>query len=287
MTDITTAAPPVRKPKTVFDREAIRARNNVHISGKGEQVMLFAHGFGCDQTMWRFVVPAFADNYRIVLFDYVGSGKSDWSAYSSRRYGSLQGYAQDILDIVESHDLRDVILVGHSVSSMIGMLAAIEAPERFSQIIMIGPSPRYVNEEGYVGGFGQKDIEGLLDLMDKNYIGWASFLAPIVMKNPERPDLSSVLEASFCATDPRVTREFARVTFLSDNRSDVSRLKVPSLILQCADDAVAPDAVGDYLAQHLPAGTLRKMAATGHCPHMSHPDETIRLMKDYLEARVA
>ena len=249
--------------------------------------MMFAHGFGCDQNMWRFITPAFEDDYRIILFDYVGSGKSDLSAYDAARYATLDGYAADVLDICAALDLHDVVFVGHSVSSMIGVLAANREPERFRELVMIGPSPRYINDTGYVGGFEREDISGLLDLMDKNYIGWASFLAPIVMKNPERPDLSSVLEASFCATDPRVTREFARVTFLSDNRSDVSRLKVPSLILQCADDAVAPDAVGDYLAQHLPAGTLRKMAATGHCPHMSHPDETIRLMKDYLEARVA
>jgi sigma-B regulation protein RsbQ len=263
-------------------RERIAARNNVKISGRGERVMLFAHGFGCDQAMWRFVAPAFEDNYRVVLFDYVGSGKSDWSAYDSNRYGSLKGYARDVLDIIEAFDLRDVIFVGHSVSSMIGLLAAVEQPDCFARLIMIGPSPCYVNEEGYVGGFERKDIEGLLELMDKNYIGWAQFLAPVVMKNPEQAALTEELQASFCATDPRVTREFARVTFLSDNRDDLAKLTVPTLILQCSEDAVAPESVGRYLYDALEGSSLRQMAATGHCPHMSHPSETIQLMKEYL-----
>ena len=263
-------------------REKIRARNNVTFRGRGEQVMLFAHGFGCDQAMWRYVAPAFEDDYRVVLFDYVGCGKSDWSAYDPHRYATLEGYARDVLDVIEAFDLRDVIFVGHSVSSMIGMLAAIEAPERFSRLVMIGPSPCYVNEADYVGGFERKDLEGLLDLMEKNYIGWAQFLAPVVMKNPDKPALAGELEESFCATDPRMTRQFAQATFMSDNRSDLGKLRIPSLILQCSEDAVAPDAVGRYLARELPGSTLRQMAATGHCPHMSHPDETIRLVKEYL-----
>src|SRR5688572_14536031 len=265
-----------------MDREDVRRRNNVKISGRGEQVMLFAHGFGCDQAMWRFVAPAFEDDYRVVLFDYVGCGKSDWSAYSAPRYSTLDGYARDVLDVIEAFDLKDIIFVGHSVSSMIGMLAAIEAPERFQRLVMIGPSPCYVNGEGYVGGFERKDLEGLLDLMEKNYIGWAQFLAPVVMKNPDKPDLTGELEASFCATDPRVTRQFARATFLSDNRKDLGKLRIPSLILQCSEDAVAPDAVGRYLEQTLEGSTMRQMAATGHCPHMSHPVETIKLVKEYL-----
>ena len=267
-----------------MDREAIRKRNNVNFRGRGEQVMLFAHGFGCDQAMWRFIAPDFEDDYRVVLFDYVGSGKSDWNAFDTRRYASLDGYARDVLDVVEAFDLRDVIFVGHSVSAMVGMLAAIEAPQRFSKLVMIGPSPCYVNEAGYVGGFERKDLEGLLDLMEKNYIGWAQFLAPVVMKNPQRPELAGELEQSFCATDPRMTRQFARATFLSDNRADLSKLNVPSLILQCCDDSVAPAPVGDYLSRSLAGSTLRQMAATGHCPHMSHPAETTRLIKEYLTA---
>jgi sigma-B regulation protein RsbQ len=268
-----------------LDRDAIRKRNNVRVSGRGERVMLFAHGFGCDQAMWRFVAPAFEQDYRVVLLDYVGSGKSDWSAYDLTRYATLHGYARDLLDVIEAFDLKDVLFVGHSVSSMIGMLAAIEAPDRFRRLIMIGPSPCYVNDAaGYVGGFERKDIDGLLELMEKNYIGWAQFLAPVVMKNPQNPELAGELEASFCATDPQVTRQFARATFLSDNRADLGKLRVPSLILQCSDDAVAPDAVGRYLAEALPGSTFCQMSATGHCPQMSHPAETSQLMKDYLAA---
>jgi sigma-B regulation protein RsbQ len=265
------------------DREAIRKRNNVKISGRGDQVMLFAHGFGCDQAMWRYVAPAFEDRYRVVLMDYVGSGKSDWSAYDFERYSTLAGYARDVLDVMEAFDFREVIFVGHSVSSMIGALAAIEAPERFERLVMIGPSPCYVNDAGYVGGFERKDIEGLLDLMEKNYIGWAQFLAPVVMKNPQDPALAAELQSSFCATDPRMTRQFARTTFLSDNRADLEKIKVPSLILQCSEDAVAPEAVGRYLAAALEGSAFRQMAATGHCPHMSHPAETIELIDEYLD----
>ena len=265
------------------DADLIRARNNVRFSGRGERVMVFAHGFGCDQTMWSQITPAFENDYSMVLFDYVGCGKSDWSAWDSQRYRSLRGYAEDVLDVLSAFDLQDVFFVGHSVSAMIGMLASIEAPERFSRLIHIGPSPCYVNDAGYKGGFERKDIDGLLDLMEKNYIGWAAFLAPVVMKNPGRAELTAELQLSFCATDPRVTRQFARVTFLSDNRADLQKVTVPSLILQCSEDAIAPDAVGRYLQDVLPHATLRQMAATGHCPHMSHPEETIALMKEYLQ----
>jgi len=272
-----------RASTTRLDPELIRARNNVRFSGRGTKVMVFAHGFGCDQSMWRYVAPAFEDDYRVVLFDYVGCGKSDWSAWSEDRYGSLRGYARDVLDILEAFDLRDVIFVGHSVSAMIGMLASIQAPERFSRLIQIGPSACYVNDGDYVGGFERKDIEGLLDLMEKNYVGWAAFLAPVVMKNTDRAELVDELQTSFCATDPRVTRHFARTTFLSDNRADMPNVKVPSLILQCSEDAIAPDCVGEYLHRALPGSTFRKMSATGHCPHMSHPAETIALVKEYLQ----
>ena len=257
-------------------------RNNVKVSGKGTQPMLFAHGFGCDQNMWRYVTPAFENDYKIVLFDYVGSGQSDLGAYDAKRYSTLDGYAQDILDVVRALDLHDVVFVGHSVSSMTGVLAANQEPERFSQLIMIGPSPRYVNDAGYVGGFEREDIEGLFDMMDHNFIGWANFLAPAIMKNPEHPELSQELTESFCSTDPVIARRFAEATFLADNRSDLASVSVPSLIMQCSDDMVAPLVVGDYLKTNLPKSTLRVMKATGHCPHMSHPEETIALMKEYL-----
>jgi sigma-B regulation protein RsbQ len=261
----------------------VRTRNNVHFSGHGNGVMLFAHGFGCDQTMWRLVAPAFESDYRVALFDYVGCGKSDWSAWDPQRYGSLGGYVQDVLDILSAFDLHDVVFVGHSVSAVIGMLASIKAPERFSRLIHIGPSPCYVNDAGYVGGFERKDIDGLLDLMDRNYVGWAAFLAPVVMKNPDRAKLTEELQSSFCATDPRVTRQFARVTFLSDNRADLAKVTVPSLVLQCSEDAIAPESVGQYLKGALPGTTLRQMAATGHCPHLSHPEETVALIREYLQ----
>ena len=247
--------------------------------------MLFAHGFGCDQNMWRFITPAFEDEYRIVLFDYVGHGGSDVSAYDPARYESLGGYARDILDIVHELDLRDVVLVGHSVSSIVGVLAAIAEPERFARVIMVSPSPRYINDPpDYHGGFDRADIEGLLEMMDKNYIGWANFLAPAIMKNPDRPELSRELEASFCSTDPIIARRFAEATFFADNREDLAAVRVPSLIMQCSDDTIAPPEVGDYLHQVLPASTLRVLRATGHCPHMSHPDETIDVIREYLRS---
>ena len=262
-------------------------RNNVKVFGKGTQPMLFAHGFGCDQNMWRFITKEFEDDFRIILFDYVGSGNSDLSAYDAERYSTLQGYAEDVMDVIHALDLRDIIFVGHSVSSMIGVLAANEEPDRFEKLILIGPSPRYLNDESYVGGFERKDIEGLFDMMDRNFIGWANFLAPAIMKNADRPELGTELTESFCSTDPKIARRFAEATFLADNREDLARVTVPSLILQCSDDMVAPEAVGRYLNGELAKSTLRVMKATGHCPHMSHPEETVALIKEYLETPVA
>jgi sigma-B regulation protein RsbQ len=261
----------------------VLARNNVRVFGRGTRPMLFAHGFGCDQHMWRFVTPAFEDDYRIVLFDYVGSGRSDLSAYDPQRYATLAGYARDVLDVCEALDLRDVTFVGHSVSCMVGVLAANEAPDRFARLVLVGPSPRYLNDApDYVGGFERADIEGLLETMDKNYIGWANFLAPAIMKNPDRPELGEELTQSFCSTDPVIARRFAEATFFADNRADLAAVRTPSLILQCSDDIIAPLEVGDYLHRELAGSTLRVMQATGHCPQMSAPDETIALMKAYL-----
>ena len=268
-------------------RPDILKRNNVKVIGSGTQPMLFAHGFGCDQHMWRFITPAFENDYKVILFDYVGAGDSDLSAYDSGRYSSLEGYSKDVLDVIRALDLREIIFVGHSVSSMIGVLAANEEPGRFAQLILIGPSPRYINDDAYVGGFERKDIDGLLEMMDTNFIGWANFLAPAIMKNPERPELGGELTESFCSTDPVIARRFAQATFLADNREDLAGVKVPSLILQCSDDMVAPERVGEYMRDNLPDSTLRVMKATGHCPHMSHPEETIALIKEYLAAATA
>lgn len=264
-------------------KENIVNRNNIKTWGKGSRPMLFAHGFGCDQNMWRFVTPAFENNFRIIVFDYVGSGKSDLKAYNHERYADLNGYAMDVLEICEALDLRDAIFVGHSVSGMIGLLAAIKRPEYFDKLILIGPSPCYINEPGYTGGFEKKDIIELLDTMDRNYIGWANFLAPAIMKNPERPDLQQELTESFCSTDPKIAKQFAMATFFSDNRKDLMKLKKPCLIMQCSEDIIAPFAVGDYLQAQLENSVLRVLGATGHCPHMSHPEETISVMKDYLQ----
>lgn len=265
----------------------ILARNNVKVTDRGTQPMLFAHGFGCDQNMWRFVTPAFEDDYRIVLFDYVGCGKSDVTAYDAQKYSTLGGYAQDLLDVVRALDLRDIIFVGHSVSGMIGVLAANAEPDRFARLVLIGPSPRYINEGTYKGGFERKDIEGLFEMMDRNFIGWANFLAPAIMKNPERPELGEELTASFCSTDPVIARRFAEATFLADNRADLAAVTVPSLILQCSDDMIAPEAVGEYVHAHMADSTLRVMKATGHCPHMSHPAETVELIEEYLASAPA
>lgn len=263
-------------------RKDVLQRNNVVVSGRGVQPMLFAHGFGCDQQMWRLVAPAFEDDYRVVRFDYVGSGKSDATAYDAGRYSALDGYADDVLEICNALDLRDVIFVGHSVSAMIGVLAASREPERFSRLILIGPSPRYINEGAYTGGFERADLEGLLDVMERNVMGWGGFLAPMVMKNPERPELTAELEAAFCAGDPEITRRFAQVTFFSDNREDLARVKVPALVMQCADDAIAPPEVGKYVAERLEGSTFRQLGATGHCPHLSHPEETVAVIREYL-----
>jgi sigma-B regulation protein RsbQ len=266
----------------------IRTRNNVKVFGRGTQPMLFAHGFGCDQNMWRYITPAFQDDYRIVLFDYVGSGKSDLGAYDAERYSDLAGYAQDILEVCDALDLRDTILVAHSVSAMIAVLAAKQEPDRFAYLILIGPSPRYINDApDYIGGFERQDIEGLLEMMDRNYVGWANFLAPAIMKNPERPELGQELTDSFCSTDPVIARRFAEATFFADNRADLADIKVPSLILQCSEDMIAPSHVGEFVHSRLRGSTLQMMAATGHCPHMSHPEETIAAIRDYLQPRRA
>ncbi len=248
------------------------------------QPMVFAHGFGCDQGMWRYVWPAFANDHRIVLFDLVGFGNSDHSAWDPNRYASLEGYAEDVLEICRELELTDVIFVGHSVSSMIGVLAAAAEPERFDRLVLIGPSPRYIDDEDYVGGFTREDIEGLLESLDSNYLGWSSEMAPVMMGNEDRPELSEELTNSFCRTDPDIAGHFARVTFLSDNREDLARVATPSLVLQCAQDAIAPEAVGAYVHDRLPNSSYVELNATGHCPNLSAPEETVASIKAFLSA---
>lgn len=244
--------------------------------------MLFAHGFGCDQSMWRLVAPAFADRYRTVLFDHVGAGGSDLSAYDPARYSDLGGYADDVLRICAALDLEDVVFVGHSVSAMIGVLAANHQPERFDSLVLVGPSPCYVDDGDYVGGFSRADVDELLESLDSNYLGWSSAMAPTIMGNPDRPELGEELTNSFCATDPDIARRFARVTFLSDNRDDLPRVSVPTLVMQCSDDPIAPEAVGAFVHDAIPGSSFVQLAATGHCPNLSAPEETIAAIERFL-----
>lgn len=261
---------------------SVLARNNVRVSGRGTTPLVFAHGYGCDQNMWRLVAPAFEDRYKIVLFDHVGSGQSDLSAYDPSKYSSLQGYADDILEICEELDLHHGIFVGHSVSAMIGVLAAIKEPDRFDRLILVGPSARYINDGDYVGGFSEEEIQELLAFQDANYLGWSRNMAPAIMGNPDRPELGAELTNSFCRTDPDVARQFAAVTFLSDNRDDLPRVEARTLVLQSREDVIAPLPVGDYVQRHLPDSRMVILDAAGHCPHLSAPEQTIAAMEAFL-----
>ena len=260
----------------------IQFRNNVRIAGKGSATMVFAHGFGCDQTMWRFMAPAYEENFRTIAFDLVGSGGSDLTAYRRDKYDTLHGYADDLLEIIDEFATGPVVFVGHSVSTMIGMLATIKAPHKFSSQIMVGPSPCYINDGDYVGGFSREDIDELLETMEANYLGWSSNLAPAIMGAPDRPELRAELTNSFCRNDPDIARHFARATFLSDHRKDVPLSTVPALILQCSDDMVAPLSVGEFLHRNLPSSTLHIIENVGHCPHMSAPTESSRAIDNFL-----
>ncbi|TFZ07045.1 alpha/beta hydrolase [Ramlibacter henchirensis] len=259
-------------------------RNNVHVAGSGPLTMVFAHGFGCDQNMWRRIAPAYASRYRTVMFDLVGSGGSQLSAYDRAKYDSLHGYADDVVEIVEEFAQGPVIFVGHSVSAMIGLLANLKAPERFAAQVMVGPSPCYINDGDYHGGFERQDIEGLLETLESNYLGWSSNMAPAIMGAPEQPELSEELVNSFCRTDPDIAKHFARVTFLSDNRADLPKLKSPTLIMQCSEDIIAPRAVGDYMHRMLPNSRLVLIDNFGHCPHLSAPGASTAAIDAFLAA---
>ncbi|MCP2034083.1 sigma-B regulation protein RsbQ [Planomicrobium sp. HSC-17F08] len=262
----------------------ILKRNNVRMFGQGKQMLVFGHGFGCDQYVWNEIAPAFEDKYRVVLFDYVGSGKSDKSSYTTERYGTLHGYKQDLFDLCDALELENIVFVGHSVSSMIGMLASIERPGLIDKLIMIAPSPYYLNEADYYGGFEQSDIDELLDMMEMNYKEWAKYLAPVVMQNEDRPQLAEEFEEILCSNDPVIARQFAEVTFTSDVRAELSRVSVPTLILQTRFDAIAPPEVGQYVHEHIKGSQLRVMNAAGHNPHISDSEETVSLIKEYLES---
>ena len=260
------------------------ARNNVRVSGRPDgPPIVFAHGFGCDLNMWRFVVPAFEDDFKVVLFDHVGAGHSDLSAYDADRYSSLRGYADDVTELCVALELRDAILVGHSVSAMIGVLAVNSAPPGlFAKLVMVSPSPRYIDDASYVGGFSRADIDELLESLDSNYLGWSSVMAPVIMGTPDRPELGDELTASFCRTDPDIARRFAAVTFLSDNRDDLPEVRVPTLVLQCKQDVIAPPEVGQFVHDSIPGSTLHLLDATGHFPNLSAPEQTTNAILDFV-----
>lgn len=265
---------------------SIRQRNNVKAWGSGPTTLLFAHGFGCDQSMWRFLLPAFDGRYRIVVFDAVGSGASDWSAYDPARYGTLLGYARDVLEIAdefaEGFADRPVVFVGHSVAAMVGLLATILQPGRFAAQVMVSPSPCYLNDGDYRGGFSLADIEDLLQTLADNYEGWARAMAPAIMGAPAHPELSGELVDSFCRADPAIAAHFARVTFLSDHRADLPRSTTPALILQCTEDLIAPRAVGEFTHRALRGSELQLIDNIGHCPHMSAPRDCAAAMSPFL-----
>jgi sigma-B regulation protein RsbQ len=253
----------------------VRLRNNVTFAGvESGPTIVLAHGFGCDQNLWRLIVSRLKDDFRLVLFDHVGSGRSDPSAWNADRYSSLRGYADDIVEIVTELDLSDVVFVGHSVAAMMGVLAVADAPDRFAKLVMLTPSPCYLNHDGYTGGFSRADIDELLESMESNYLGWSRAMAPTVMGTPDRPELEAELTDAFCRNDPAKARVFARATFLSDNRDDLGRVGVPTLVVECSNDTLAPRSVGEYTRRHVPGAGLVTIDATGHCPQLSAPDDT-------------
>ena len=258
-------------------------RNNVVTRGlDGGSPLVFLHGFGCDQSMWNRVARSFERDFRIVLLDHVGAGGSDISCYNPVRYAELRGYALDVLEVCEDLELRDVVLIGHSVSAMIAVLAANLEPDRFASVVMVGPSPRYIDDEGYTGGFTHEDIDGLIETLRDDFLGWSSVMGPMIMGNADRPELGAELTESFCRTDPHIALDFARVTFLSDNRPDLPRVRVPSLILQCSDDVIAPRAVGEYVHRHTPDSEFVLLDVSGHCPHVSAPDQTAAAIRAFI-----
>ena len=257
-------------------------RNNVRVRGAGHRTMIFAHGFGCDQNMWRFVAPAFEKDFMTVVFDHVGAGGSDLSAYDSAKYSTLSGYAKDVVEIGTELGLKDSVFVGHSVSSMIGVMAARQAPGMFGKLVLIGPSPRYIDDDGYVGGFSAQQIEELLRFLDSNHMGWSMQMAPMIMGNPDRPELGQELTNSFCSADPEIAKAFARVTFTSDNREDLAEVSLPTLVLQCSEDIIAPPEVGEFVARNIPNSRMIVLDATGHCPNLSAPEEVVAAMRPFV-----
>jgi len=261
---------------------SIVSRNNVRVRGHGQRTMIFAHGFGCDQNMWRLVAPAFEADFKTVLFDHVGAGQSDLTAYDAEKYSTLSGYVDDLIEICRELGLTQAVFVGHSVSAMIGVLASLKAPELFESLVLVGPSPRYINDGEYVGGFTAAEIAELLDSLDDNHMGWSASMAPAIMGNADRPELGEELTNSFCRTDPEMAKAFARVTFTSDNRSDLPHVTAGTLILQCRDDIIASEEVGEFVHRSVPNSQLIVLDASGHCPNLSAPGEVISAIRGFL-----
>ena len=253
----------------------VHTRHNINVAGAEDgPTILLVHGFGCDQNLWRHVVDELKSDFRLVLIDLIGSGSADPAAWDTAKYSSLGGYAADILEIVDVLDLKDVVFVGHSVSAMIGVLATIRDPGRFAKLVLLTPSPCYIDHDGYRGGFSRADIDELLQSLEQNYLGWSKGMAPVIMGTPDRPELQDELTATFCRTDPECARVFARTTFLSDNRADLPRISLPTLVVECAQDAIAPREVGTYVHAHIPGSKKVTLNAVGHCPHVSAPAAT-------------
>ncbi|WP_334063868.1 alpha/beta fold hydrolase [Alteromonas genovensis] len=258
-------------------------RNNVRFFGNGEVTLLLAHGFGCDQRMWDHLIPYLENDYKIVLFDYVGCGQSDLSAFDKKRYSQLSGYAKDVEEICDALSLSNVIFIGHSVSSTIGMHAAIERPDLISKLIMICPSPCFLNlPPDYMGGFEKDDLEELINLMDKNYLGWASYFAPLVVGEGHDESVKQEMEDSFCSTDPSYAKPFAKATFFADDRYLMPKLGTPTLILQSQDDSLASVEVGRYMNKAIEHSKLIVLEAKGHCLHMTTPEQVACAIGEFL-----
>lgn len=257
-------------------------RHNVKTAGSGARTMVFAHGFGCDQSMWRHVAPRFEDTFRVATLDYVGAGKSDTSAYDPEKYATLDGYANDLIEIGDELGIRDGVFVGHSVSAMIGAIAAVQRPEMFSTLVMVGPSPRYINDLDYEGGFSEGDIDDLLNALSDNPLAWSASMAPAIIGNPDKPEFGEELTESFCKLDPKIAYDFARATFTSDNRADLPKIRAKTLILQCHDDIIASERVGKYVRDNIPGSTLVMLDASGHCPNLTAPEQVTSAIRDFV-----
>ena len=262
--------------------KSVLQRNNVRQAGSGTTPMVFSHGFGCDQNMWRLVAPAFEADFMTVLFDHVGAGRSDIHAYDPNKYAALDGYADDVVELGRELRWKEAVFVGHSVSAMIGVLASLKAPGMFSKLVLVGPSPRYIDDDDYFGGFSAGQINELLEGLADNHMGWSAAMAPAIMGNPDRTELGEELTNSFCRTDPEIALQFARATFFSDNRSDLPKVVAETLVLQCSDDIIASERVGEYVRDHIPGSRIVYLKASGHCPNLSAPAEVVEAIRSFV-----